>query len=173
MVTILLCSCLALPKVVYAFPPSFLHQVLLTFDNLMHDAPSDLVGAPLSDWSWHKASLPSSLGGLSIWRIVLHALATCLSSCLQFQSLVSNILSHVPPSVDIQTVVASLADAAGRLEWKCVEDINLTSANSCSCLPHVYLPKWRRGQPVAWMSQWFPQSSLSSNREHPLCRDML
>jgi len=128
METTLLRSCLALPKVVYALrtcPPSFVHQALLTFDNLMRDALSDLVGAPLSDRSWHKASLPSSLGGLGIRRAILHAFAAYLSSHLQSQSLVSDILGHIPPADHLQSVVASLAAVAEKPEWCSVEDIDL------------------------------------------------
>ena len=38
----------------------------------MREAVSDLAGCPLSHWSWLKASLPSSLGGLNIRQATLH-----------------------------------------------------------------------------------------------------
>ena len=56
---------------------------------------------------------------------MLHAPAAYLSSYLQSQSLVSDILDHVPPSFDLRSVVTSLAEAAGKPEWLSVEDIDL------------------------------------------------
>ena len=47
------------------------------FDDLVREALSDLVGSPLPDWAWLKASLPSSLGGLNIRKASLHAPAAC------------------------------------------------------------------------------------------------
>ena len=66
---LLLCSCLALPKVAFALrscPPSKIRGATAAFDRAMREAVSDLVGTPLSDWVWLKATLPSSLGGLTI-----------------------------------------------------------------------------------------------------------
>ena len=130
MKTTFLCSCLAILKVAYALctcPPSFICQALLTFDNLMRDALSHLAGAPLSVWSWHKASLPYSLGGLGIQKAVLQPPAANLSSYLQSQFLVSDILGYIPLSFDLQSMVASQAEAVWKPEWLSVEDVSCQS----------------------------------------------
>ena len=79
----LLRSCLALPKVTYVLrtcPPDHIETALSAFDDNLRQALSDLAGSPLSDWSWLKASLPSSLGGLSLRRASLHAPAAYIGS---------------------------------------------------------------------------------------------
>ena len=76
METTLLRSCLSLPKVSFSLrscPPDFIKQGTANFDDAMWDALSDLVGSPLTDWAWLKASLPSSLGGLNLRSASLHA----------------------------------------------------------------------------------------------------
>ena len=44
----------------------------------MYESVSDLVNAPLSDWSCRKASLLISLGGFGIHQTSLHAPADSL-----------------------------------------------------------------------------------------------
>ena len=61
----LLRSCLSMPKFNFALrscPPSYIQQATSAFDVLMRESLFDLAGGLLSDWAWHKASLPSSLG---------------------------------------------------------------------------------------------------------------
>ena len=67
----LLRSCLAVPKVAYILRPNL--KGFRSFDGLMRDALSDLARDPLPDWSWLKASLPFSLGGLNIRQASLLA----------------------------------------------------------------------------------------------------
>ena len=65
----LLRSCLALPKVSFvlrACPPSHIHHSTNLFDATIRHTLEDIVGGPVSDWSWLKAGLPSSLGGLNL-----------------------------------------------------------------------------------------------------------
>ena len=49
----------------------------------MYESVSDLIGAPLSDWSWQKASLPISLGGFGIRQTSFHDPAAFVSSWVQ------------------------------------------------------------------------------------------
>ena len=91
----LLRSCLSLPKIVFALrtcPPMHAFHAFQTFDHIMLEALSDLIGGPLSNWAWKKASLPSSLGGLGIIWASLHAPAAYISSLEQSSGLVSKIL---------------------------------------------------------------------------------
>ena len=79
----LLCSCLAMPKFNFALrtcPPSTIQHAIIAFDNLMRETLADLVGRPLSDWAWQKASLPLSFGGLNLCSANLHAPTAFISS---------------------------------------------------------------------------------------------
>ncbi len=83
--TTLLRSCLALPKVVSvlrACPPSHVNTTAHDFDCSIRKALESIMGGPLSDWSWQKASLPCSKGGLGLRSAPLHAPAAFLDSSL-------------------------------------------------------------------------------------------
>ena len=85
METTLLRSCLSLPKFNFALrtcPPSAIQVSTAAFDNLMRDSLSDLAGGPVSDWSWLKASLPSSFGGLNVPSCMLLLLLSVLWTSL-------------------------------------------------------------------------------------------
>ena len=93
METALLRSCLALPKVAFilqACPPSHINRIARDFDAAICQSLESIVGGPISDWSWLKASLPSSRGGLNLRSAVLHAPAAYLASISQSRSLVEH-----------------------------------------------------------------------------------
>ena len=99
METALLRSCLALPKISFALrscPPSHIQEAIAAYDDAMREALSDLASGPLSEWTWLKASLPSSLGGLNIRRASLHAPAAYISSLVCSEEMVTRILWHAP-----------------------------------------------------------------------------
>lgn len=122
METTLLRSCLPLPKVAFSLrtcPPAKIKQA-------MREALSDLTGTPLSEWSWQKATLPSSRGGLNLREATLHAPAAFLSSSSQSLPLVTWILGDAAPaSRDLGECISALADAAGRPDWYSFEDIDV------------------------------------------------
>ena len=125
----LLRSCLSLPKVAFALrtsPPSHIQQATLAFDNTMLEALSDLAGGPLPEWSWLKASLPSSLGGLNIRRASLHAPAAYISSLVQSRPLVARILGRTPEvSKHLAPAFSDLVSAADRHDWHSIEDVDV------------------------------------------------
>ena len=88
------------------------------FDAVIRETLGDIVGGPLSDWSWLKASLPCSPGGLGLRNASLHAPAAFLASSLHSQSLMERMLGH-PPCTSSHTspAVAALAAAAARPDW--------------------------------------------------------
>ena len=89
----LLRSCLTLPKVSYilcACPPNHICRSTADFDKAILVS---VLGRPLSDWSWLKACLPSSRGGLNLCSASLHAPAAFLSSCSAAVPLVERTLS--------------------------------------------------------------------------------
>ena len=130
--TILLRSCLALPKVSFvlrACPPSaptHICQAATDFDRALREPLESIVSGLLSDWSWLKASLPSSLGGLNLRSASLHAPAAFLAACSSSQSLVEGLLGHPrSPSPHTSPAVSALATAAARPEWQCLDDIDV------------------------------------------------
>ena len=64
------CVCVCLfPKFVFvvcACPSSIIKEAIKILHETLHDAVSEIVGTQLSVWSWLKATLPVSLGGLGI-----------------------------------------------------------------------------------------------------------
>ena len=65
----LLRSCLSLPKFVFLLRtshPEVIRDATRSLDAALFDSVSVLVGSPLSEWAWKKATLPVSLGGLGI-----------------------------------------------------------------------------------------------------------
>ena len=96
------------------------------FDISMLEALSDLAGGPLPEWSWLKASLPSSLGGLGICQASFHSSAAYISSLDHSRPLVARILGHVPDvSRHMASALKDLAKAAGRQDWVAIEDIDI------------------------------------------------
>ena len=92
----------------------------------MRDSLSDLAGGPVSDWSWLKASLPSSFGGLNLRSAQLHAPAAFVSSMDQSSPLVARILGFSPsPSDHLSKAVLALSRAAARPDWVAVEEIDV------------------------------------------------
>ena len=127
--TTLLRSCLALPKFNFALrtcSPDSIKQACATFDEVIRIALSDVAGGPLPDWSWKKASLPSSLGGLNLRQAGLHAPAAYISSLFESRPLVARILGYLPafPPVLLATISA-LARAAAKDDWNSLEDIDV------------------------------------------------
>ena len=91
-----------------------------------YTAPWKLSWADLCLWSWMKATLPSSRGGLNLRSAVRHAPAAFLASISATQSLMEHILGCPPgPSPHIPPALLSLATEAARPDWQCLEDIEV------------------------------------------------
>ena len=125
----LLRSCLALPKVSYilrACPPNHICRSTADFDKAIRETLVSILGGPLSDWSWLKACLPSSRGGLNLRSASLHAPAAFLASCSAAAPLVERMLGHsVGPSLHTGSAVMTLATAAAHPDWHCLGDIDV------------------------------------------------
>ena len=61
-------------------------------------ATSAILGGPMSDWSWLKASLPSSHGGFNLRSAHLHARVIYISSSSSSKQLVESMLGLPPTS---------------------------------------------------------------------------
>ena len=121
--------CLALPKLSFTLrtcPPIHIREAIASFDLTMFESVSDLVGGSLSDWSWLKASLPVSLGGLGTRWASLYAPATFLASLDQSKELVSGILGHSPPaSGHLVSTLQDLISGTGRNDWCSIESVDV------------------------------------------------
>ena len=98
--TTLLRSCLALPKFSYILcttPPSYIEQAARDIDVAVKEMLETIVGIPITEWSWLKAPLPSSHGGINLRSASLHAPAAYLASASCSQELVGR-CSAVPPA---------------------------------------------------------------------------
>lgn len=125
----LLRSCLSLPKLVFLLcscPFSVIDAAIVAFDVVLRSAVSELVGSRKSDWSWLKATLPVSLGGLGIRLASYHAPAALIASVSQSAPLVSQLLGRDPPPLPfLCSAVSSLSSSAGQSSWLTLEDIDV------------------------------------------------
>ena len=127
METILLHSCLSLPKIAFALRTC---APQTSFDPHWKLSTTRLgrlyLTRPLPDWSWLKASLPSSLGGLNLRRAALHAPAAYISSLHRSEPLISDILGHSPsPPALLPSCVRALGMAASMPDWSSLQNIDV------------------------------------------------
>ena len=122
-------ACLSLPKISFALrtcAPHLILPALEAFDEGMREALSNIVGAPVSEWSWQKASLPCSMGGLGLRRASLHAPAAYTGSLHQCLCLMSGILRHSPlHQQSLSICLPFLSASAGRSEWTSLQSIDV------------------------------------------------
>ena len=128
METTILKSCL--PSQKYPFPSELallpisvrpLTPLTLSFSNL------SLIWwvVPLPDWSWTKASLPTSLGGLKIHRASLHSPAAYIASVFSTQLLVSEILGyHSSHYTQLSEAFHEFSFSARHPEWSSPDAID-------------------------------------------------
>ena len=92
----------------------------------MRETLETIVGAPLTDWSWLKASLPSSRGGLNLRSPVLHAPAAFIASSHSSLPLVESILGFSPePLPHMNVALTALSSAAVRPDWISLNDVDV------------------------------------------------
>ena len=92
----------------------------------------------MTEWSWLKASLPSSRGGVNLRWASSHARAAFIASSTSSQDLVDQILHQPPspaidpdlnqpsnPSTDLTLALEALSTSASRPEWQLLDDIDV------------------------------------------------
>ena len=124
----LLRFCLSLPKISFSLrscPPDHIREAADSFDTLIRESLADIAGGPLSDWSWEKACLPVSLGGLGLRRASLVAPAAYISSLTEAQPLISAILRSSPSPIHLADAIKDLALAADRPDWDSLQSIDI------------------------------------------------
>ena len=138
------CSSWVHPSVLLPCPPQgLLHSLCLP--SLPHPAhccrdwqchPLTIIGSPVSHWSWLKASLPCSRGGLNLCSAVRHSTATLLASISDSKPLVHQILGCPrASSPHISSAVSCLATESAHLDWQRLDDIDVILQQNC--LSHV------------------------------------
>ena len=84
------------------------------------------MGVPLSEWSWLKASVPSSRGRIGLRSASLHAPAAFLASSTSSQELIGKMLGRpLSCSTHMESAVAALSSSASKPDWLCLEDIDV------------------------------------------------
>ena len=124
----LLRHCLSLPKIFYSLrtcPPDFVREATTVFDDLIRDTLSDIAGGPLSDWSWRKASLPVSLGGLGLRNASTTAPAAYISSTSETKESVEALLQSPPQPLHLDHAINELSKLADRPDWDSLESIEV------------------------------------------------
>ena len=107
-------------------PDHVCHAAAATFDKAIRETLESVIGSPLTDWSWLKASLLSNWSGINLCCAVLHAPAAFTSSTSrsvcqiggmlgQSSTLLGNLISAIP----------ALPTAASHPEWQTLEDIDV------------------------------------------------
>ncbi len=69
-------------QISYACPPGHITQAAQEYDSAVRNTLEAIVGGPTTNWSWQKATLPSSRGDLNLRSALLHAPAC--SFCGQY-----------------------------------------------------------------------------------------
>ena len=111
-------SFFGLPKFSYLMrtcPPTHISQATRDFDVAMRESLESILGAPLCEWSWLKALLPSSRGGINLQSAFLYAPAAFLASSSRSQIMVGKIIGcnfALPPYVS--STLSALSSAASR-----------------------------------------------------------
>jgi len=129
MATSLLRSCLAFPKIAFSLrscAPGLIPNGLRAFDCTIRWALSEIVGSPISDWSWSKAGLSPSSGGVGLRSAALHAPTAYIGSVHQTAALVgSMVFPGTPEDTFVPEVVRDLAEVTGHPEWSTLDSITL------------------------------------------------
>ena len=103
----------------------FLHRIS-GFDAAIRETLESILGCPVSEWSYTKASLPSSHGGINLRSASIHAPAAFLAPDFHSKALVGSMLGQaLGPSPHSSSTVAALSVAASRPDWQCSEDVDV------------------------------------------------
>ena len=145
--TTLLRSCLSLLKFNHSLQtcrPSLILNTTTLFDNFIREAVEDIIGGPLSDWSWSKANLPCSMSGLNLRSAVLHAPAAYITTIVESFGLVSQILHHTPdPPRSLPSAISSLASSTKMTSWQCLMSLFVRNLFPAP-LTRLAFPLWWR-----------------------------
>ena len=150
METTLLQACLSLPKLsayLRTCDPVPLQSAYSAFDQILRSSYSESLGSCVSTWSWLKASLPISMGGLVLRQATTHTPAAFNASLSSSATLMEQILGYIPDlSPPLNDCRPLLSAAASRPDW--ISNDNIDTPLSGLCLlaltnpppPYSHLP---------------------------------
>ena len=107
---VLLRSCFSLPKTMFLLrttQPS--HQDLwATFDDLIRDSLTHILGSGLNDQQWSQAQMPVAMGGLGLRSAETHSAGAYISSVLSSEILKQGLLPHGNVDIDLVPAISLL-----------------------------------------------------------------
>ena len=118
--SVLLRSCLALPKLLFSLrtvETTSHKEVLEEYDRVTREGISRIIGVPLTDHQWLQANLPVSMGGLGLRAAEDHAPAAFASSYLTSQPLLRSLLC-IPDEDPSEALSPALLDLLTELHGK-------------------------------------------------------
>ena len=116
---------LSFPRIGYALrtcPPYAVAKATAQYDDGIREALATLVGSPLPTWSWEKAGLPTSLGGLGLRSAVKYGMAAHLGSLGEAAELVGKLLKLEEPPPLSGSLVRAFAESVDE-SWQVAADL--------------------------------------------------
>ena len=116
---VLIRSCLSIPKMMYTLrttDPTNHQLCWQTWDDILREALTRILGRPLNDVQWQQAQLPVAMGGLGLSAARDHAPAAYTTSLLASQDLKLKILNSTEqesPATVQQALLIYLSDKMG------------------------------------------------------------
>ena len=108
---VLLRSCFSLPKIVFLLrstDPTHHQDLWATFDDLIRDTTTQILGSNIDDKQWAQAQLPVAMGGLGLRGAVEHSPGAFISSVFACENLKEGLLPHGNVQLDITSAMALL-----------------------------------------------------------------
>ena len=101
-------------------------QLAKGFDAALRETLEAILGGPTTEWSWLKASLPSSRGGINLRWASLHAPAAFVASSISSCNMVGRLLNQTPSSSPVLgAAIAALSTSAARPDWQLLDEIDV------------------------------------------------
>ena len=101
---VLLRSCFSLPKTIFLLRstnPLPNQDLWASFDDLIRDTLTHILGSGLSDTQWGQTQLPVAMGGLGLRSAAEHSAGAYISSVLSAETLKEGLLTHRNSSTDM------------------------------------------------------------------------
>ena len=115
---VLLRSCFSLPKIVFLMrstDPTHHQNLWATFDSLIRDTLTHILGSAVDAKQWAQAQLPVAMGGLGLRGAVDHCAGAYISSVHACETLKEGLLPHGNVQLDITTAMALLREKADEI----------------------------------------------------------
>ena len=115
---VLLRSCFSLPKMMYllrTINPSQHQALLATFDTVIRDSITQILGVGVNDQQWSQVPLPVTMGGLGLRSAVDHSAAAYVASVIAAEPLKERILIHGDKPCSLENALMLLSNKVGEV----------------------------------------------------------